>query len=188
MNDSAAVAEPPAPAVAEEFVTLVNQGRGDLVVLPGRNGTLKKASGNTLSVPKELADKIRRNNKYVKNVKDIFPDSPDLAKLAQENADLRRKADALEKLLNLSDKAKADANAAFQDQAKEAGQAWEQRQTELLAKIEGVTAAAAAADSKAADLAAQVATLSGKLADFQAAKNKSDLDAVKEKHAEPANT
>jgi hypothetical protein len=37
-----------------------------------------------------------------------------------------------------------------------------------------------------AELIAQVADLSAKLADFQAAKNKADLDAVKEKHADAA--
>lgn len=112
-----------APA-AEEMVTLVNQGRGDLVVLPGKNGTILSGSRNTLSVPKSLADKIRRHNKDVKNVKDIFPDSPDLAKLQAENEALKNKASTLEKLLNGADlgkKASIDEVAALKAKVEDLG-------------------------------------------------------------------
>ena len=135
---------PAAEAVAEEIVTLVNQGRGDLVILPGKNGTLQSDSRNTLSVPLSIADRVRRHNKFVKNVKDIFPDMPDLAKLQAENAALKKKAETLEKLLNGADlgkKAAADAALADKKGVEDALSAANERITDLNTRLQAFLAA-----------------------------------------------
>lgn len=159
------------PAKAEpEMIKLVNTGRGDMQILSGPNGTLFAGSKNSIEVPKELADKLRRAYPHVKNILDIFPDSPNVDAMKAENAALKAKAAALEKLLDASDKAKGEAAAAFAGEKAEAVASWTKEHTDLTAKI--------------AEQGAAIADLSAKLEDFRAAKNKADIEAIKAKHEE----
>ncbi len=146
----------------EETVRLVNTGRADYAILPGRNGVLKRLSGNVLEVPKPLADKLRRSYPKIKNVNDIFPDSVDAAKLKADNEALRLRASALEGLLEESSK-KA---------AAEKG--------DVVAKADAAVKASA---DRIAELESKVADLSARLKAFIEA-DKKDLPALQKEHAE----
>lgn len=175
---------PAAAPAAQEMVTLVNQGRGDIVILPGKKGTLLSGSRNTLSVPQAVADRVRRHHKTVKNVKDIFPDMPDLSKLQAENTALKARATTLEKMLNGSDQDKASAAKSFADEKAEAVASWSKEHDALTAKISDLSAKLE--DSKApadvAALQAQVADLTTRLQAFLSAETRKDLDALKIEH------
>lgn len=179
----------PAPAAAPALPNdsgltdkLVNTGRADYQILPGKDGVLLKDQKNSLTVPRALADKLRRANPCLKRLQDIFPDAVDTAALKKENDVLKLKASALEGLLAKLDADKADLNARAQA-----------HHDKVEADLAAARAAQKAAEDKlAADpapeevagLQAQVADLQARLKEFLDAGSKKDLDALQEKHAD----
>jgi hypothetical protein len=173
-----------APAAAVEMVKLVNTGKGPIQILKGPAGLLKPNSENSITVPKELADKFRRAYPHVKNILDIFPDSPDISKLQAENADLRKKAEALEKLLNGSDLAKKEAADAFAAEKAAAIADWTKEHDALTGKVKDLTdkleLVKVPHDVEA--LHSKVGDLTKRLQAFLGAETRKDLDALKAEH------
>lgn len=186
----AAPAAPAAEAAPVEMVKLVNTGKGIVDIEGGR---LFPNSQNAISVPKPVADRLRRAYAHIKNVADIFPESADVESLRKENEALRSKAASMEKLLGISDTAKSDAEKKFSEEKAEAQSAID----ELVRLKDEAIGRANAAEAKLADAApapdaaalqATVTDLQGRLREFIEAKKMKDIEALQDKHADAVPT